>query len=289
MSYNVVRPIPAAWVPAIVDYTAALRAGGSPQSTIDTRTSHLKRAARTIGVASPWMLTGEQLTQWAGRQDWSVETRRGYRQSLLGFYRWAIVSGRTGDNPASQLPKVSPAQPNPRPAPERIYESALRSAGDRERLMLRLAAECGMRRAEVSVVHSRDLVEDLAGWSLVVHGKGSRDRIVPLPDQLAAELRLYCPRGFAFPGNYGAGHLSPRWVGKLVTKLLPGEHTMHALRHRFATEAYAVDRDTFTVQELLGHASPATTRRYVRLPRENLRRTVVAVAANTKPSHAFAA
>lgn len=54
---------------------------------------------------------------------------------------------------------------------------------------------------------------------------------------------------------------------------------MHQLRHRFATRAYSVDRDVFTVQELLGHASPATTRRYVLVPRSALRATVKAVAS----------
>ena len=142
--------------------------------------------------------------------------------------------------------------------------------------MLRLAAELGLRRAEVAVTHSRDIFEDLGGHSLTAHGKGSKDRDVPLPPGLAAQL-LAMPYGYLFPGNDG-GHLSPRWVGKLVTLLLPDGLTMHTLRHRFATRAYAVDRDVFVVQELLGHASPATTRRYVQVPRAGLRRTVLAAA-----------
>src|SRR5699024_6800613 len=123
------------------------------------------------------------------------------------------------------------------------------------------------------------LVEDLAGWSLVVHGKGQRERMVPLTAGLALRLRarVHHTGGYAFPGSDG-GHLSPRWVGKIVTRLLPGEVTMHALRHRFATRAYSVDRDLLTVQRLLGHASPVTTRVYVRLPDDALRRTVQAVA-----------
>ena len=83
--------------------------------------------------------------------------------------------------------------------------------------------------------------------------------------------------GYAFPGA-DDGHLSPRWVGKIVAELLPGTATMHQLRHRFATRAYAVDRDVLTVQQLLGHASPATTQRYVVVPPEAGRRTVLAAA-----------
>jgi integrase len=129
--------------------------------------------------------------------------------------------------------------------------------------MLRLAAELGLRRAEVAQVHSRDLLDDLGGTSLLVHGKGSRERIMPLPGSLAADLRAL-PFGYAFPGA-DDGHLSPRWVGKIVGRLLPEGYTMHSLRHRFGTRAYALSKDMFTVQELLGHASPSTTRTYVLL------------------------
>lgn len=270
------KPVPAVWLAAIDEFTDALRAGGSPASTVGTRRSHLSRVGRCLG-GSPWELEADRLVRWCGRQSWAVETRRGVRASLVLFYRWAVAAGRTNVNPAAALPKVRAAVPSPRPAPEIAYREALSRADERGRLILRLAAEVGLRRAEVAQVHSNDLIEDLEGWSLIVHGKGGRQRVVPLPDGLAAALRAR-PVGWAFPGQDN-GHLSPRWVGKLVTRLLPGEATMHQLRHRFATRAYSVDRDVFTVQELLGHASPATTRRYVMVPRSALRDTVRAVSA----------
>ena len=98
-----------------------------------------------------------------------------------------------------------------------------------------------------------------------------------VPRTQAVELRAL-PFGYVFPGDQD-GHLSPAWVGKLVARLIPDEHTMHALRHRFATRAYSFERDVLVVQELLGHASPVTTRRYVRVPSADLRRTVEAVGA----------
>lgn len=269
------RPIPPVWLIALEQFDTALRAGGAPATTRATRAAHLRRVARMVG-GDPYSLDGQALVAWCGRQDWSVETRRGYRGTLLAFYRWAVASGRCGHNPADELPRVKPATPTPRPAPEIVYREALARADERGTLILRLAAEAGMRRAEVARVHTRDLIEDLAGYSLIVHGKGGRQRVVPLPAGLAALLRR-APRGYVFPGN-DDGHLSPRWVGKIVTRLLPGEATMHQLRHRFATRAYSVDRDVFTVQELLGHASPATTRRYVVVPGEALRATVDAIA-----------
>ncbi|WP_424446435.1 tyrosine-type recombinase/integrase [Microbacterium sp. CH-015] len=70
------------------------------------------------------------------------------------------------------------------------------------------------------------------------------------------------PEGYLFPGRDN-GHLSPRYVGKIIRDLLPGEWTMHTLRHRFGTRAYALTSDLLLVQDLLGHSSPSTTRRYV--------------------------
>lgn len=224
------------------------------------------------GDASPWTVTSGQLVQWAGRQEWSRETRRSFRSSALSFYRWAVDAGHVDVNPADKLPRVKPSDPAPRPAPETAYVRALLSAPPRERLMLRLAAELGMRRGEVAQAHADDLTRDLLGWSLVTHGKGGKDRTLPLPDDLAAELRQLGP-GYFFPGGQD-GHLGAAWVGKLVARLLPGAHTMHALRHKFATDVYSVNRDILVTQELLGHASPVTTRRYVKVPGAELRDTV---------------
>jgi integrase len=117
-----------------------------------------------------------------------------------------------------------------------------------------------MRRAEVAQVHRRDVVEDLLGWSLVVHGKGSKDRIVPLPSDLARVIRS--ADGYLFPGRID-GHLSPRYVGKLVARALDDGTTMHQLRHLCATEVHRETKDLRLVQAMLGHASLATTQRYV--------------------------
>ncbi|SEM73113.1 tyrosine-type recombinase/integrase [Cryobacterium luteum] len=264
------------WLAVIDRYLIHQRAGGSPETTISTRRQHLQHLARRI-ECGPWQVTGDLLLEWTGAQTWARETRRGRRSTFRSFYGWAHGRGLITVNPAIDLPRVNASEPTPRPAPDRVYHEALLHAGPRDRLILRLGAEIGMRRGEVAVVHSDDLVEDLVGWSLLVHGKGLKNRTVPLTEGVSIDLRNL-PAGWAFPGSVD-GHLSPRWVGKIVTQLMPGKWTMHTLRHRFATRAYSVDRDVFTVQTLLGHASPATTRRYVQLDQAQLRRTVVAASA----------
>ena len=74
------------------------------------------------------------------------------------------------------------------------------------------------------------------------------------------------------------GHLSADYVGVLMARALPDGLTAHTLRHRFATAAYGATRDLLAVQELLGHSSPETTRNYVQLPADALRRAVEAAA-----------
>ena len=73
-----------------------------------------------------------------------------------------------------------------------------------EKLMIRLGAECGLRRGEIARVHSDDVVADSAGRSLIVRGKGDKQRIVPLPDDLADIIMD--ARGYLFPGRF-VGHV----------------------------------------------------------------------------------
>lgn len=140
--------------------------------------------------------------------------------------------------------------------------------------MLRLANELGMRRGEVAQVHpENDLVRDLSGWSLVVHGKGQRQRVLPLPDDLAAILRNAGP-GYLFPSPEG-GHLSAHWVGTLVSRALADGTTMHQLRHLCATEIHNETHDVRLVQTILGHASLATTQRYLAVDETKIRDAVI--------------
>ena len=264
------------WNQAIDDFIGSLRAAGRRPGTMKLRAHYLRLLSRGVDVG-PWDVTGDDLVAWAGRQSWDLETRRSARASCRVFFAWAVATGRREDDPSTALAPVRIGPPTPHPVPEDVLEHALEGVPERVRLMVRLAAEAGLRRGEVAVIHRRDVQRDLLGWSLRVHGKGGRVRVVPLSDGLAGLIRERAGVGYLFPGNDG-GHVSADWVGRLVGRELPEGWSMHSLRHRFATVAYAHDRDLLTVQGLLGHASPATTQRYVRPPGEAARRTVLAVA-----------
>lgn len=229
------------------------------------------------GIPPERVTTADLLAFMGSHPRWGRATRAMVRSAVRAAYRWAVIAGHVTVNPGDQLPPARRKPPAPHPAPEHAYLSALRAADDRERLMLRLAGEVGLRRGEVAQVHpQRDLVEDLGGWSLWAHGKGNKDRLVPLPADLARELRLAGP-GYLFPGRTD-GHLSAHTVGVMISRLLPKGVTMHALRHRFASMAYQQTGDMFAVQQLLGHSSAATTQVYVLVDAQTRRRVVDAVA-----------
>lgn len=267
-------PIPAPWGQAVDAWALALRAAGRTPQTIETRTEHIRRMARQTGAPSPALLPRVRLVEWAGSREWARETRRSTYASVRGFYRWAVEAGLVTEDVSDTLPVVKPGPAVPRPAPEEAYRDALTAADARTHVILRLAAEEGLRRAEIAQVARDDLTPDLLGWTLLVHGKGGKDRLVPLTDSLAGEVRDYLgARRWLLPSPAG-GHLTPRHVGKLASRALPGAWTCHTLRHRFATTLRAQGADLLVIRDLLGHESVATTQRYTAVPGDDLRKAV---------------
>lgn len=263
--------LPQHWEDAIAGWTTWLRVAGKRQATIQLRRGHIRTIARRSRVRHPADLDLNALVGLCSERDWSREYRKSMRSSLISFYDWAASVDLVAKNPAVKLPRVTPPTPAPRPTPDHIWFDLLEAAAPRERLMALLAGEAGLRRAEVAVAHSDDLIHDGEGWSLLVHGKGGKQRVVGITDSLAAEIRSYCTgHGYLFPGQID-GHLSDQWIGIMLSRLMPDGWSMHKLRHRFATRGYAGTRDLRAVQLALGHASATTTQRYTAISTREVR------------------
>lgn len=276
-------PAPIAWGSLIDEYVAWMVAIGRSPLTIKTRRTQLALIARELG-GNPTRITHDELIAWFARHpDWKPETRRSNRAAVVGFFDWAYKFGRLVTNPAADMPRMPVGEALPRPVPDLAWQEALSRADSRVKLMMRLAAEAGMRRAEVARVHTRDLIDGLGGAQLVVHGKGGKKRMVPLSANLAAAVaagaRGHSPNrpaaGWLFPAATG-GHIAPVQVGRLVADVLPDGYTMHKLRHRFASRAYRGTRNLRAVQTLLGHASIATTERYTAVDDDEVRAAAMA-------------
>lgn len=262
-------PVPPAWAEAIEGWLLFLRAGDMAETSIRSRSEHLRLLARAGMSRDPWAVDAEALVAWVGSQTHlAAETRRGRRASWLSFYGWGVERGFLEESPAEALPKIRAVIPPPRPVPHDAFMVAWDQADERARLIMRLAIEEGLRRAEISQIHRDDLSQDFTGWNLWVHGKGNRKRSMPLDDSLARDLRLATAigGGWAFPNRFEPStHISPRWVGKQVNPLLPEPWKLHTLRHAFATDLLRGGENLRVIQELLGHASVATTQRYTAL------------------------
>jgi integrase len=249
-----------AWLSVVDAYLLWLVAAGCTAGTVRLRRYYLVRLAQRH--PHPWRVSEADLIEFLATEGWAAETRKSARSSVRSFYGWASTVGRIRDDPSRDLPPVRPPAGMPRPAPRQVIAAALAKAGRRERLMVLLAVLAGLRRGEIAGLHTDDITDDGGGPALRVRGKGGRVRLVPLHRMLAAEMARV-PAGFVFPGAID-GHLSPLWVGKLLSRLLGPGWSAHTLRHRFATDA-AAGGDLLAVQRLLGHSKPETTIRYTQI------------------------
>lgn len=247
------------WGTATPAWLDELKAAGASRGTVELRATHLRWWARIC--PQPYEATRPALVAFMACERWAPETRRSVRSSLRGFYRWAYLEGHIDVDPAARLPKIRIPIAEPRPADDDIIRDVLHRARRRELLLLYLMAEGALRRAEAARVHTRDLE---SGDTLRVYGKGGRERVIPLTRQLHRALRA-CPEGWVFPNGMG-GHLTSAHVGVLLRRILPAGTTPHMLRHA-AASAMAEDPgvNLFDVRDFLGHASIATTQRYVRV------------------------
>lgn len=269
---------PTEWATAINEFTAWLRAGGQAQGTLRLRRWGLNNLAVATSPHGPWEITTAQLQEWIGNPDWSPNTRKSARATVCRFFQWAQATRRRQDNPAALLLSIRIPPARPRPTPTSVVCAALERADtDQDRLMLLLASFGGLRRSEIAALHA----DDVRSGFLYIVGKGGRERSLPIHPVLEPFLnRLQERGGWAFPGRF-KGHCCPDFIGKRLSHLLGPGWTGHSLRHYFATSAYDSTRDLRAVQELLGHASVATTQIYVGIDPASLVKAVCGIPALT--------
>ncbi len=138
----------------------------------------------------------------------------------------------------------------------------------RDAALFTLLYGCGLRIDEALQLN----VRDIDGDSLIVNGKGRKERMVPVLPAVTEAVQTYLdacphklkPNGPLFIGKRGR-RMGARGIQVTLAKL-GTEHgieiTPHSLRHSFATHLLGVGVDLRAIQELMGHASRSTTRRY---------------------------
>ncbi|HEX2266770.1 MAG TPA: tyrosine recombinase XerC [Actinomycetota bacterium] len=235
---------------------------------------------------------------------------RGYARSSVArkaaaiktFYAWAHRRRLIETNPASLL--ASPASASRLPTVLKPSEAASLAdapnrddpVGLRDRAILELLYGSGLRVAELCHLSISDV--DVSGRRIRVLGKGARERVVPMGDfeVLAIGEYLQRSRNWFLKGkqetdahssrrerpeiealffNRRGKRMTPRDVrGMLdghIRRVLSGRKVSpHTLRHSFATHLLEGGADIRSVQELLGHATLATTQRYTHVSKGRL-------------------
>ncbi len=213
--------------------------------------------------------------------------------SVRNMYRLLLEENLIDRNPFQNLTLPKDAKP----LPKFVYEAEMAGflggidastpTGQRNAALFELLYGSGLRVSEITNIRITDI--DFFNKTLLVHGKGGKDRYVPLHDLSVSKLKTYlattrpqfrirteAPDESCLFLNFKGGRLTDRGVRDILDRELAKQAaaikmTPHAFRHSFATHLLNHGVDLRTVQELLGHKSLATTQIYTKVSKERLR------------------
>lgn len=249
------------------------------------------RDARTVdeGAVAAFVANRSASTHHDGKPYRATSVVRAL-SSVRSFHRFLMREGETDRDPTAGVirPKLPRALPRPLSVEDvrRLLAAPAEGipAGLRDRAVLETLYGAGLRVSELAGLDVDDV--DLEGGSVRVLGKGGKERDVPLGRYAREAIAAYLARerpALATPRSRGAlflGRRGGRLTRQRCSKIL-AEHarragirrrvTPHTLRHSFATHLLEGGADVRVVQELLGHASVATTQIYTLVTKEHLR------------------
>ncbi|MEK4148392.1 tyrosine recombinase XerC [Robertmurraya sp. FSL W8-0741] len=214
--------------------------------------------------------------------------------SLRSFYKFLLREKLASQNPFAgvSIPKVDKRLPN------FFYEEELAilfqacdisdPIGQRNRAILELLYATGIRVSECCSIHLQDIDMELS--TLLVHGKGRKDRYVPFGSFAEVALERYITEGRkaimqqnkqshdVLLVNFRGGPLTTRGLRTVLNKIveqssLNSKIHPHKLRHSFATHLLNNGADMRTVQELLGHENLSSTQIYTHVTKDYLKKT----------------
>ena len=217
--------------------------------------------------------------------------------ALREFYKYLYTEKIRKDNPSEALdsPRLKRALPKYLSESEinRLFDAIdqITPSGKavRMRALLEILYASGLRVSELVTLPAN--VANIKENFLIVRGKGSKDRMVPLTDVAKQALRDWIPERekalpkgrssrWLFPSTSKTGHLTRESffleLKELALKAdIPAERVSpHVIRHSFASHLVAHDADLRTVQQMLGHSDIATTQIYTHILDNRLKSSV---------------
>ncbi len=218
--------------------------------------------------------------------------------AVRGFHKFAVREGISQVDPSAAVRPPAPAKRLPKALPLADIERILDAAGApgtalalRDRALLEVLYGTGARISEAVGLDLDDLdlgEPDVAGGGTVLlRGKGSKERMVPVGSYAQEAVEAYLVRGRPELSSVGrglpavflnarGGRLSRQSAWTVLVKAaeragVTAEVSPHTLRHSFATHLLDGGADVRVVQELLGHASVTTTQVYTLVTVDSLR------------------
>ncbi|MFZ5875163.1 MAG: tyrosine-type recombinase/integrase [Nitrospirota bacterium] len=231
-----------------------------------------------MGNRQPKQIGESDLERWRASMTGRLSPgtiRLRWRTAFL-FLEWLVDEGKIRRNPARRIP--NPKVPrsvhrNLRPDQATAIHDACMD--DRERLIVTLGFQLGMRRSEIARAQLGDV--DFVARTIRIIGKGQHERVIALTDQAARSIRAYTESLHIQAGPLvrnveGTHGLSPGYVGALFERVArrAGVKTRgwdgvgtHSARHTAGTDVAHRSKNPMIVRDFLGHASLATTNGYI--------------------------
>jgi integrase/recombinase XerD len=235
----------------------------------------LSAGVQDIADVTPEIMRGYMVKQQeAGLAPWTISGRF---YSALRLFNWCIEQGYIDLNPMARMKRPK--------TPERVKNAFTRKEvqrmmkvlaakpgwlGARDRAIVAVLLGTGARASELTSIRLREI--DWPRRRIVLHGKGSKDRRVPMGKETMRALRDYIRVRPAVatdnvfvtqrkdPMEYSAAEVMVRYLGKYAG--VEPCH-LHRFRHTFATEFYLRNRDIIALKGMLGHTSVEMTMRYL--------------------------
>jgi integrase/recombinase XerC len=225
--------------------------------------------------------------------------------AIRSWFKWLAKEHKLAQNPAALVSTPKLPQHLPRVPSMEEVNSLLNSMEatdvkdeaaawpERDRMIFELLYGCGIRNSELVGIDLADI--QWKNDSILVRGKGRKQRYVPLGDEAALAIRVYLPlrearlraagkAGLISQGPLvtnlrmrGSTRLTTRSVGRVVKRIalshgLPADVHPHTLRHAFGTHMLEEGADLRAIQEMLGHERLSTTQRYTHLTAAQVQR-----------------
>jgi integrase/recombinase XerD len=271
---------------SIDDYLANVKARGLSLKTVDHYDSVLRRiflpfladqgvtSASAINQRILDRLSSHLLEVGGPRGALSRHSVHSYLRAIGHYVKWARIDGEITSSAQPQMPKL-PHRVLTVLSREQIRAMEDAATNERDKLVVRVLADTGLRLGELMGLATGDLIEQGRDRYLKVRGKGARERLVPLQPTLYSRLRRYAERGrpqdatsdrifLALRRSRVSGDHEPldthavqelfRYLGP-TAGITDRPYNPHAFRHAFATWCLRRGMNPIQLQRILGHQS----------------------------------